>query len=365
MNEFSLFDLLPNAEEFKPKKATDWKWTMANDYPPKNGLKVFSCFACGGGSTMGYKLAGCDVIGCCEIDKRMNDVYIANHHPKLNFLMDIREFNKQKDLPEELFELDILDSSPPCSTFSMAGSREEAWGVEKKFREGQTAQTLDDLLFVSLETVNKLKPKVFIMENVEGLILGNAWKYVRKIYETCNKIGYKANHYLLKGEKMGIPQSRHRVVFVGVRNDIDFNFDKVDMTFNYEPILYGTYKTKEEKIAKGKMHDAIIQAKPNESVDEVMFRVYGNHSGITHRIVREDEVYPTQTAGHGDIWTVSGNHPSDMDVLHSQTFPEDYDFGREKSEYICGMSVPPVMIKRLMDKLIESGLFDYKLKNSN
>ena len=49
MNEFSLFDLLPNAEEFKPKKATDWKWTMANDYPPKHGLKVFSCFACGGG----------------------------------------------------------------------------------------------------------------------------------------------------------------------------------------------------------------------------------------------------------------------------------------------------------------------------
>lgn len=57
MNEFSLFDLLPNAEEFKPKKATDWKWTMANDYPPKNGLKVFSCFACGGGVNYGLQIS--------------------------------------------------------------------------------------------------------------------------------------------------------------------------------------------------------------------------------------------------------------------------------------------------------------------
>lgn len=44
----SLFDLLPNAHEYKAIKSTDWKWTMANDYPEKNGLKVFSCFACGG-----------------------------------------------------------------------------------------------------------------------------------------------------------------------------------------------------------------------------------------------------------------------------------------------------------------------------
>ena len=93
----NIFDFLPaeEAEQFKPIKSTDWKWTMANDYPKeKNGLKVFSCFACGGGSTMGYKLAGCDVIGCCEIDPKMNEVYVKNHNPKHNFLMDIRKFNE-------------------------------------------------------------------------------------------------------------------------------------------------------------------------------------------------------------------------------------------------------------------------------
>ena len=51
MEELSLFDMLPDeeAQKFKPIKSTDWRWTMAKDYPEKNGLKVFSCFACGGG----------------------------------------------------------------------------------------------------------------------------------------------------------------------------------------------------------------------------------------------------------------------------------------------------------------------------
>lgn len=97
MNEItSLFDLLPEEEaaKYRPLKPGDWKWSFA-DYPKeKNGLKVFSCFACGGGSTMGYKLAGCEVLGCCEIDPKMNEVYIKNHNPKHNFLMDIRDFNK-------------------------------------------------------------------------------------------------------------------------------------------------------------------------------------------------------------------------------------------------------------------------------
>jgi hypothetical protein len=131
-------------EQFTPIKSTDWKWTMANDYPPSNGIKVFSCFACGGGSTMGYKLAGCEVLGCCEIDPKMNELYVANHHPKYNYCEDIREFNKRDDLPPELYDLDILDGSPPCTTFSMAGDREDSWGKKKKFREGQAEQTLDE-----------------------------------------------------------------------------------------------------------------------------------------------------------------------------------------------------------------------------
>ena len=220
----SLFDFLSEEEaaKYRPKKSDDWKWTFA-DYPKeKNGLKVFSCFACGGGSTMGYKLAGCEVLGGCEIDPKMNEVYVKNHNPKYNFLMDIREFNKlpNDQIPDELFHLDILDGSPPCTTFSMAGEREDSWGKKKKFREGQAEQTLDDLSFVFIETVAKLQPKCVIMENVEGLLLGEAWGYVQEIYRQFKAIGYEVGHWLLKGEQMGVPQKRHRVFFIALRNDV-------------------------------------------------------------------------------------------------------------------------------------------------
>jgi DNA (cytosine-5)-methyltransferase 1 len=76
----------------------NYNWSL-KDYPSSNGYKVFSCFACGGGSTMGYKLAGFEVIGCNEIDKRMMKVYIENHHPKYNYLEDIRIFKSRNDLP--------------------------------------------------------------------------------------------------------------------------------------------------------------------------------------------------------------------------------------------------------------------------
>lgn len=364
--QMELFEFLPEeeAKQYKPLPSTDWKWTMANDYPKEtNGLKVFSCFACGGGSTMGYKLAGCEVLGCNEIDPRMNKVYVENHQPKYNYLEDIRDFNKREDLPEELYNLDILDGSPPCTTFSMAGDREDSWGKKKKFREGQAEQTLDDLSFVFIETVAKLRPKVMIMENVEGLIRGEAWSYVQRIYKELSAIGYKCKHWLLKGENMGVPQARHRVFFVATR--LDFELDKIDMIFNYKPILYGEFKSNEEKIANGKMSLAIKQIKNGESIADCMQRVHGVYSGITHKLCLEDKVFPTQIAGHGDMWLLSGNHPSEKDVLTAQTFPQDYNFGKEQVEYTCGMSVPPIMIKRVVNRLIESGLFDYKLKEKN
>lgn len=136
--------------------------------------------------------------------------------------------------------------------------------------------------------------------------------------------------------------------------------NELDMSFNYEPIPYGSFKTQEEKIANGKMGQAIRQRRAGEKVEDVMYRLHGVRSGITHRIVSTNEVYPTQTAGHDDIWTENGNHPSNLDVVHSQTFPEDYDFCGQKVEYICGMSVPPLMIKRVVDKLLEQGVFDVK-----
>lgn len=373
MEEMTLFDLLPDeeAEKYKPKKSTDWKWTMANDYPKeKNGLKVFSCFACGGGSTMGYKLAGCEVLGCVEIDPKMNEVYVANHHPKYNFLMDIRDFNALPDseIPKELFNLDILDGSPPCTTFSMAGQREKSWGKKKKFREGQKEQTLDDLSFVFIDTVKKLRPKVVIMENVEGLLLGEAWSYVQEIYKRFREAGYFLHHWLLKGETMGVPQTRHRVFFVGIRSDLKIDPQFWDMSFNYEPVLFGEVKegigqscgdteagrwlqkvTKEDK----RLADAVVR----EGLPEKLF---------THKVFQDHYVAQT-IASNGDYYRgAEKTKLSKEDFRNVQTFPRDYNFCSESKnqwQYICGMSVPPIMIKRIVTRLIEQGVFDYVKKS--
>jgi len=74
-----------------------YKWFLKNGYPApnieKNGLNVFGTFICGGGSSMGYKLAGFNHLGGVEIDKKVAEVYQANHSPKYLYNMDIRDFN--------------------------------------------------------------------------------------------------------------------------------------------------------------------------------------------------------------------------------------------------------------------------------
>ena len=368
MENLTIFDLMSEEEAMKhrPIKSTDWKWTMKDDYPKeKNGLKVFSCFACGGGSTMGYKLAGCEVIGCCEIDPKMNEAYIKNHHPKHNFLMDIRDFNKipNDELPKELFNIDILDGSPPCTTFSMAGDREDSWGKKKKFREGQAEQTLDDLSFVFIETVAKLRPKVVIMENVEGLIKGEAWSYVQKIYAQLHETGYKVKHWLLKGEHMGVPQRRHRVFFVALRDDVAFNLEDLDMSFNYAAVPYGEIKDGTKNITP-KMAELFSFVVYGEKDFVKAWNRKNNPNGtekrmlFNHIISYDADVLQTIPAGHGCMFDYSTKERvSNKSMSNAQTFPQDFDFCGINIEYICGMSVPPIMIKRIVTRLIDSGIF--------
>lgn len=346
---------------FTQEVATDWKWTFA-DYPKeKNGLKVFSCFSCGGGSTMGYKLAGCDVIGNVEIDPRMNKLYLENHKPKYNYCMDIRDFNKLEDLPEELYDLDILDGSPPCTTFSMIGDREKNWGKKKKFREGQTEQTLDDLSFIFIKTAAKLKPKCVIMENVEGLLMGDAWTYVQRIYKEFKEIGYTVKHYLCKGENMGVPQTRHRVFFIAMRNDLNFDFDRLNMAFDFAPVLFGEIKSKEGKPInkERRTYKILLQAKEGEkSLADTLARVENKPNSLfSRRLIYDDNVCCTIAAGDEFFRFPERTGLSDTDVIHAQTFPENYDFMDQPVIYVCGMSVPPVMLKRIVQRIIESGAF--------
>lgn len=340
----------------------DYIWYLT-DLPkiPKNGYKVFTTFSCGGGSSMGYKLAGYEVIGNCEIDPAINAMYVKNHHPKYNFLMGVQDFYKQENIPEELFDIDVLDGSPPCSLFSTAGIREDGWGKMKHFREGQAEQILDDLFFEYLNIVELLHPKVCIAENVKGLILGNAKGYVNLILKRFKELGYDTQLFLLNSAKMGVPQKRERVFFVARRKEL--NLPGIKLEFDQKPILYGEFADTEYKpLNKSTMeYKRWLKRSPKDDTvgDTVKRTEHGKLSRFTIPYLKTNRIPSTLTAGGGMVrFDVPGN-PSDKDLITIQTFPQDYDFCGNDVGYVCGMSVPPLMMRgvakevqrQLLDKI--------------
>jgi DNA (cytosine-5)-methyltransferase 1 len=324
-----------------------WNLTDVADIQP-NGLKVFSCFHCGGGSTMGYKLAGFNVLGGIEIDPKMMEIYRINHNPKHSYLMGIQEFKDipNIELPPELLDLDILDGSPPCSSFSMSGSREKKWGSEHHFREGQAVQRLDDLFFDFIDVTVKLKPKIVIAENVKGLIMGNARGYVKQIFAGFKAAGYTTKLFLLNASAMGVPQRRERTIFVAVRNDIERHvlFDFSEKQISLKTALLDCDATKFIKITKVTfaLWEKCQQGNSLSTVHKKKYR--WNWS-------RENWLKPCRTfvsTAHNMILHPIYPRPfSDAEKIRIQSFPDDYKFGKMGPGYICGMSVPPFMMQRI------------------
>lgn len=344
-----------------------YNWRLSEAKFTKDKGKVFSCFACGGGSTMGYKLAGFDVIGCNEIDPKINQVYVANHSPKYNLLGDIRDL-KYRELPAELYNLDILDGSPPCSTFSIAGNREKDWGKEKKFREGQSKQVLDTLFFDFIDLAKELQPKIVIAENVKGLLIGNAIDYVRRIYKEFEEAGYYCQYFLLDASKMGVPQKRERVFFVCIRHDLGVNFLKVsnlfdvepyiDMEFNEQEICYGEYADYKGTPIGRRMKELFDLRKMGDiALAEAYKKQTGKRGFFNQQYLYENKVSYTLTA-HADS-IIPFNKPiylSPSEVCNISTFPQDYNFCGLTPYYICGMSVPPIMMAQVATRVYNQWL---------
>jgi DNA (cytosine-5)-methyltransferase 1 len=339
-----------------------YNWTLKDAIFTKDKGKVFSCFACGGGSTMGYKLAGFDVIGCNEIDPKMMEIYKANHNPKYSFLEPIQTFKNRDDLPQELYELDILDGSPPCSSFSMAGNREADWGKEKKFREGQSKQVLDTLFFDFIDLAKKLQPKIVIAENVKGLIIGKAKEYVKRIYWAFEEAGYYCQLFLLDASKMGVPQRRERVFFIALRKDLATPFldqynlfemqPKLELEFNEKAIPFKDISFNGiEGHTNGTLRKYWHLTKVGRSVGD--FHLKG--SFFSYIKVDPDLPMPTIAMGHGKTTQMMHyyyeRYLNDIEILRACTFPSDYQ--SDRSQYVAGMSVPPVVTAQIATKLYE------------
>lgn len=293
---------------------------------------------------MGYKLAGFEHMGGVEIDPKVADVYKANHKPKHLFVEDIRAFNERTDLPAELYELDILDGSPPCSTFSMAGSREKAWGKEKQFREGQAMQTLDDLVFVYCDTIAKLKPKVFLLENVKGIIQGNAKWYSKQIVSRMEAHGYKVQVFLLNAASMGVPQKRERVFFIGHKKE--FDLPKLVLMFDEKAVTFGAIRDRSElkqdltEVQKGLWN----RQKPT---DKTLADVRNEANGFTDNLIGDKDVCPTITSSGKFLCKDKPRWFNKPEFCQCGTYPMDYKFLDLEPQYLIGISVPPVAMAQI------------------
>ena len=343
----------------------DCAWNLTDlESVPQNGIKVMSTFACGGGSSMGYKRAGCEVIAANDIDPEMAWHYKLNIKPKHYFLCPIR-YLLTADLPPELFELDILDGSPPCSTFSMAGSREKALGKDKHFREGQAKQVLSDLFFDYLDLVGRLRPKVAIAENVKGMLIGNAKGYTKMIMARFKELGYRPQLFLLNAADCGVPQKRERVFFVAIRDDIEA--PKLELKPQHHWVSAGEACKDLQMLTPFEQEDVapdITQKRfwadtvPGHSFSDACKKIRGKASFFNH--VRLSEASPSCTLS-SQQHTIC--HWAEMRRLTYRewkrlgSFPDDYHAKTDKiGKYMIGMSVPPKMTEQVARAVCEQWL---------
>lgn len=332
-----------------------YKWTLKDAVFTKDKGKVFSCFTCGGGSTMGYKLAGFDVIGCNEIDPKMMACYIENHNPKYSYLEPIQTFKDRDDLPGELYKLDILDGSPPCSSFSISGNRDKDWGKEKKFREGQKKQVLDTLFFDFIDLAKKLQPKVVIAENVKGLLMGSAYTYYRRIHKELNAAGYNVTAALLDASTMGVPQRRERVFVIGVRKDFSFKLNRLDMRFREEEITFDEIRCKTGKLKTSERQKLILDffKTGDNCIADINQRIHKKLSGFNASIQYDNKVMSTIDSKSEMYRAFDRLHCTENELIKAGTYPLDYNFYKVQSHYLIGMSVPPVMTAQIATRIYD------------
>ena len=175
-----------------------------------NAPTVISTFAGGGGSLTGYMMAGFNDLLAVEWDDNAVETLRLNYPDLDVYHGDIAKLTVEEVLGRtglKVGELDILDGSPPCQGFSTAGKRVMDDPRNQLFRE-------------YARLLRGLQPKVFVMENVSGMVKGKMKLVFVEILKELKASGYQVSAKLLNAMYFHVPQSRQRMIFIGVRNDL-------------------------------------------------------------------------------------------------------------------------------------------------
>jgi DNA (cytosine-5)-methyltransferase 1 len=326
-------------------------------------FKVFSLFAGGGGSSTGYRLAGGKVLAINEFIDQAVETYRANYPATKIYHCDIRTLEPKQvlqDLKIEKGELDILDGSPPCSAFSIAGKREAGWGKSKKYSD--KAQRVDNLFNEYVRFVNEIQPKVFVAENVKGMALGNAKSYLKQITDDLTNCGYAVKAKILNAASFGVPQIRERLIIIGVRKDLykeEFadKFYPVPKTYSYcwndvaheflnQPI--------EKETGLNELTTKYWKLTPEgRGFDDASKIITGKNSWFNFRKLGRNKPANTITAMANSFHPTKPRRLSVYETQVLMTLPRDYKNEGNYRQRIerCGRMVPPLLIKAVAENL--------------
>ena len=204
----TLRKVLPQIADYPAHLEACWREHLAprgEDAPT-----VISTFAGAGGSSLGYSMAGYRELLAVEWDDNAVATFKANFPGVPVYHGDIAKLSVEQALSMSGLkpgELDVFDGSPPCQGFSTAGKRIMDDPRNQLFRE-----------YVRL--LAGLRPKVFVMENVSGMVKGKMRLIFVEILRELKACGYVVSARLLNAMYFGVPQSRERMIFIGVRDDL-------------------------------------------------------------------------------------------------------------------------------------------------
>jgi len=319
----------------------------------KKQYTVISLFAGCGGSSLGYKMAGYKELLAVEWDKNAVETLKLNFKGLNIFHGDIKDLTVDECLKItglKKGELDILDGSPPCQGFSTAGKR-------------QVNDARNDLFKEYVRLIKGLNPKVFVMENVSGMIKGKMKGRYIEIWEELNNIGYNVKSKIMNAMWYDVPQSRDRLIFIGVRKDLNKEptFPKPKKTF----ITVGE-AIKDCNIG---LSDGEFTGKRKDLAEKIKQNKDGSHviKGTAFNLKRLDNNKPSRTIikmvgntnstfGGGLIHPTEDRHVSINELKRLSTFPDDFIFiGKFKDQWArIGNAVMPKFMYHIAKNIKEN-----------
>ena len=342
----------------------------------KDLFKVVSLFAGGGGSSTGYRLAGGKVLAINEFIEEAQRVYSINYPETYIFRDDVRKVTGKQILETlnlNVGELDILDGSPPCSSFSMAGKREKGWGETKKYSDKE--QRTDDLFFEYARILKEIQPKVFVAENVKGLTMGVAAGMLgsqqfdifgdeqQTIYHTLVSCGYNVRYKVINAKNFGVPQSRERTIFIGVRNDIDLKIT-YPKGFDYLVTAHESIfdvNNSEQDIKDSTHKDGVVRSYLTKMKEGETGDMYAPSGYFGLQRIERGKPSPTICQRQGNKGACLCHWEQDRELtipelVRLMSFPDDYYLGdkyTKKTERL-GRAVPPLMMKAVAEHIYKT-----------